>query len=817
MKKITHILAFILLGATTIFAQGSRGIVIEGKTTPLNESRSYKFKVEDGDKLNFYENGAKLETVTLTETPILVSTTLHSPFAGSGTSGTPYLISNATELAAMRDLINAGVAPYANAGIHWRVTQNFSLSGNWTPIGTYTSLSVNAPFRGNFNGDGKTISGLTVNRSEGYNGLFGYINGGTIRNLGLTNVNITVTGNTTGGIAGRMEGSGNIMNCYVGGTISGEDYTGGLVGNLYSTVTNCYSSATVIGNNRVGGIAGYVTNDGKISNCYATGAISGEINVGGIAGFLNPSTVLTGCVALNPTITRTGTGTATTLRRLIGGVGTAGSQTLEDNAAFGYMTVRGSVVTGGNANNLNGADISGTAAKTQTTYSSAPRSWAFGSNESSPWRWGLSTAYLLPTLWWQSAAPDMPAHLNKTVEVVGEQQRKISVGDNDDEGWTYYYVATTGIANGTYPTTVENLPGGISLQQNVTITNDGGNLLLRGGGTVLGGTYTHLRLVIDGAISAPFTLVISHTPVTSISIIPESSVQLTVGSNVQLTAVVSPSDATKPLVVWSSLQPTIASVNGVGLVTGTGAGTVNIIATATDGTGLYALKSVTVTSTSSGTDPTSVSFANSTIYTWHGRETNLGMSVSPIAADRGKITWTQTSSDSQISASHISSSGTGSAATYVRTNPGSVASTGESVTLTARLPNSTTATVTLKSRFNMAVATSLSGTYMSNQFNLGTSYTWQRGATNTRYIRAYYGANETQWSASAVTNPETGLTKIGTSNYTITSSDPDITVTKNADGNTYELTRTSSSVFKQVTLTITVDYQTYTQVVNLLD
>ena len=106
-------------------------------------------------------------------------------------------------------------------------------------------------------------------------------------------------------------------------------------------------------------------------------------------------------------------------------------------------------------------------------------------------------------------------------------------------------------------------------------------------------------------------------------------------------------------------------------------------------------------------------------------------------------------------------------------------------------------------------------------FNIGDSYTWIRGATNTKYVRAYYGANETEWARSNMVEPETRLTKIGTGNYTITSNRSDITISKESDGVTYKLVRSDTSGLRQVTLTITVGSgstaQTYTQVMNLMD
>jgi hypothetical protein len=148
---------------------------------------------------------------------------------------------------------------------------------------------------------------------------------------------------------------------------------------------------------------------------------------------------------------------------------------------------------------------------------------------------------------------------------------------------------------------------------------------------------------------------------------------------------------------------------------------------------------------------------------------------------------------------------------------------GSSVTLTAKLPNGNTASVTLKTKFSMAKYANILTDDLpydgSRWFNAGQTVTMRRGAaTNTMYVRAYYGANETQWALGNNASNELYLTKIGNTNYTITSSDADITVARTGgDINTWTITRTSASVMKAVTLTIAVGTQTYTQVINLVD
>ena len=109
------------------------------------------------------------------------------------------LISTPGQLAAI------GVDPSYPLSGSYLLTTDLDLSdyGNWTPIGDYQ-----APFTGTFDGHGYVISGLTYNGLTGYAGLFGRVSAtGVIRNLGLEQVSITVSG---GGVMGS---------CYVGGLV----------------------------------------------------------------------------------------------------------------------------------------------------------------------------------------------------------------------------------------------------------------------------------------------------------------------------------------------------------------------------------------------------------------------------------------------------------------------------------------------------------------------------------------------------------------------------------------------------------------------
>jgi hypothetical protein len=195
--------------------------------------------------------------------------------AGSGTSGSPFVITTPEELVAMATLVNSGTEPFDRA--HYILGNTIDLGGiaNHTPIGTEAN-----PFSGTFDGDGNTITGLTITGGGNRSGLFGYIEAGTVKNLGLIDVNIS-GGNDTGGIVGYLFMDSQITNCYVTGTISGGRY--------------------------VGGIAGSNAVRTSLTGCWTTAAVSGTQDVGGIIGIHNLGTVSNN-TALNPSITKTGGG-----------------------------------------------------------------------------------------------------------------------------------------------------------------------------------------------------------------------------------------------------------------------------------------------------------------------------------------------------------------------------------------------------------------------------------------------------------------------------------------------------------------------------
>ena len=181
-----------------------------------------------------------------------------------------------------------------------------------------------APFTGVFDGLGHTINNPTINwPNTDYVGLFGVTgNGSAIRNLGLlggsvagqnyvgglvgdnggtitnTYTAVMVNGFTSGGrdyvggLVGFNEAGGTVTNTYATGAVSGTNYVGGLVGSNLGAITNAYATGAVSGDNYVGGLVGSNKTGGTVTNTYATGAVSGANYVGGLIGLYNGGTVI---------------------------------------------------------------------------------------------------------------------------------------------------------------------------------------------------------------------------------------------------------------------------------------------------------------------------------------------------------------------------------------------------------------------------------------------------------------------------------------------------------------------------------------------
>ncbi|MCA9427681.1 MAG: peptidase A26, partial [Candidatus Omnitrophica bacterium] len=132
-------------------------------------------------------------------------------------------------------------------------TASWNEGEGFRPVGTFGKS-----FSGSLDGKGYQIQDLFINRPLSDNvGLFGYTEGATLDNVGID-----------------------------GGSCSGDDYVGGLVGNNVSTrISHCHSAIDVNGSDDIGGLIGGNRDDSGVSDCQSGGRVSGRRDiVGGLIG-----------------------------------------------------------------------------------------------------------------------------------------------------------------------------------------------------------------------------------------------------------------------------------------------------------------------------------------------------------------------------------------------------------------------------------------------------------------------------------------------------------------------------------------------------
>ena len=197
------------------------------------------------------------------------------------------------------DQITSADATYWNSG------------AGWTPIGV-ASTGAATLFTATFDGNDYTISNLFINSNTstatggGFVGLFGDVTG-TIRDVGLLDVNITNTRTSTassnnfgrtGALAGRLSSGGTVRGSYVaGGSVTHTTSStsagslGCLLGYAFAPVSDSYATCNVAGTNNLtlsaGGLIGETTS--TVDSTYATGTVtntgSGSVAIGGLIGW----------------------------------------------------------------------------------------------------------------------------------------------------------------------------------------------------------------------------------------------------------------------------------------------------------------------------------------------------------------------------------------------------------------------------------------------------------------------------------------------------------------------------------------------------
>lgn len=240
-----------------------------------------------GGRVDLYYNPSSYATPT-TFTGINWGATAHTEWM---------LVNNVTNLQAMNTNLAGNYA--LGASIDATATLGWNAGAGFAPIGTLGTY-----FTGTFDGMGHTIDGLFINQASSYVGLFGATQASTIKNVTLTNVNVT-GGGYVGGLIGWHQGA--LANSHVstGSVTAPGDYAGGLVGMNYnnSTIDSSSAGATVSGASYVGGLIGG-SQQSTLTNVSATGNVTGTNwgaggLVGSMEGDLSPHSLTNGTASGN--------------------------------------------------------------------------------------------------------------------------------------------------------------------------------------------------------------------------------------------------------------------------------------------------------------------------------------------------------------------------------------------------------------------------------------------------------------------------------------------------------------------------------------
>ena len=204
------------------------------------------------------------------------------------TEDKPILINNCAQLAYLAQQVNDG---YSHENTYFRLTDDLNLADKkWTPIGKFEGC-----FSGHFDGNNHEIFGLNVDGSPYYAGLFGRIEGGSVKNVNIRSGSVMTDNDAhdsaAGGIAGHIYNGGQIENCTASVNVSGKSNVGGVVGYIINgSILNChFLSGEIDGGESVGGIVGNVgytqADKNTVRGCSANASVKGTEKVGGLCGW----------------------------------------------------------------------------------------------------------------------------------------------------------------------------------------------------------------------------------------------------------------------------------------------------------------------------------------------------------------------------------------------------------------------------------------------------------------------------------------------------------------------------------------------------
>ncbi|MTW84359.1 metallophosphoesterase [Virgibacillus dakarensis] len=310
-----------------------------------------------------FENIWKWDEIA--QRPVLISNREDTESSGGGSPTLEQDEDGNYMIKAVEDLQQISRFPNEN----YILQNDLDFSGKMVP-----QIVDDIPFMGVFDGNGKKLKNFNSN----YGALFN-LNRGTIKNVGIVNVDVTgEPGEPQTGVLVNVN-SGTVEGSYSTGTVTGENTVGGLIGYSNGAVRNSYSDTDVTATEKqAGGLIG-ITNSGSITeNSYTTGAVTAkQSNAGGITGYAYNKTVIKNTIALNPSVT-----SPVSANRVVARVLNGHTATLKNNFAYKDMVVEVERITEESPSNEKGLGKSKSEIESIETYREG-LGWDF----ENIWRW----------------------------------------------------------------------------------------------------------------------------------------------------------------------------------------------------------------------------------------------------------------------------------------------------------------------------------------------------------------------------------------------------------------------------------------------
>lgn len=512
-------------------------------------------------------------------------TTTTVGYPGSGTEDDPYRIYTAEDL---QGASNRGYYKLMNdIDLTSWINENSPTEG-WPAIGRNSGEATY------IDGDGHKVTGLWMNTTQNYNGLFSNFSAGQIKNLTVevaTGKKVK-GGDYTGILIGR-NANGRLVNCSVKGEVEGTGHVGGLVGYAENTTISAINAdATITGTSYVGGVAGQAMNCTMTSCNAATTITSSGANskVGGLVGYAKGGSI-SKCTAQNAL---TASGTSNYVGGLIGHSETPTSLSFSTGnvAATGSDSYSGGLVGYAKSpvancySTINTTGTLYTAGLVGYTFSTIDKCYAKG-NVYGEFNGGGVVGYLDgagASLTNSVACCNILSLTSQSswgCRVIGGYKNGAADPDNSN-----YALSTMQVSLNNVPV---NKPD--DLVEGIAKT--AAELMMANTYMGIGWDFSEVWGIDEGQMYPYLLWEIDVNPVADISF-DKTTLLLAVGKSETINASVLPLGATNKRLNWTSSNTAVATVAD-GVVTAVAVGTATITATSTDGSNISATCAVTVT------------------------------------------------------------------------------------------------------------------------------------------------------------------------------------------------------------------------------